>query len=123
MQAIGPTNVYKTSGQNGVAVSSTTVYRSTRTNLRTVNNASYQLRWGTNVGTFVVQVSNHPDPAEATDTDWDTAPLDIAITQPTGSNTGDIVDLSGLPYTWVRLKYTNASGTGTIHAWVSGKGA
>jgi hypothetical protein len=79
------------------------------------------LYWGANVGTFTVQVSNKPRPVLTSDADWKTLTLAIPIVQPNGSNTGDYVDLSWLPFEWVRLKYVNASGTGTINAFFVGK--
>lgn len=109
---------------NAVAVSSTTVYYSDPTNLRNCSQAAYQLLWtGTPTGTFVVQVSNVPKPALGTDTDWKELVLAVAITQPAGSATGDYIDLTPLPFLWVRLKYTNGSGSGAITAYAQGKSA
>lgn len=108
-----------------VAVSGTTVYRSLKTSVKLVKDSSYTLEWtGTPAGTFVVQVSNRPSTglSDSTDTGWVTLTLDRAITQPAGAASGDAVDLAGLPYAWVRLKYTNASGSGNITAYVTAKG-
>jgi hypothetical protein len=105
---------------DGVAVSATSTYYSAKTNKRRCPSFSYDLYWGTNVGTFTVQCSNKKEPNEANDNDWKTMTLATAIVQPTGSNTGDYADLSDLPFRWVRLKYVNASGTGTIYAFASG---
>jgi len=107
---------------DGVAVSGTTVYYSDRSQINGLADSSYQLQWtGTPNGTFIVQVSNKPDPINTTDADWITLPLSVAIVQPAGSASGDLVDLAGCPFKWVRLKYTNASSTGTIFAWFAGK--
>ena len=107
---------------DGVAVSSTSTYYSAKTNKLTSPLFGYDLYWGTNVGTFTVQISNKRDPVESSDSDWKTVTLATAIVQPNGSNTGDYVDLTDLPFKWVRLKYVNASGTGTIYAYVCGSG-
>lgn len=111
------------STQDGVAVSGTNTYYSTPVYKRDLQSVALDLYWGANVGTFTVQVSNKKNPNLANDSDWKTLTLATAISQPSGSNSGDFVDLSDLPSLWVRLKYVNASGTGTIFAYASGQGA
>lgn len=131
MQSIASAEVFHSGSKDGVALAvadrpgftaaGTSVYRSARTAIHSLANAAYQFLWAALTGTIIIQVSNKPEPSLLTDTDWTTLPLAVAITQPNGSNTGDIVDLSGVPYRWVRAKYTNTSGTGTLEGWVSGK--
>lgn len=106
---------------SGTAVSSTTTYYSGATDTNAIKNPSYDLYWGTNVGTFTVQVSNKSKPVLSSDADWKAITLTRPITQPSGVAGGDYVDLSGLPFRWVRLKYVNASGSGNIQAFLFGK--
>jgi hypothetical protein len=109
-------------GASGTAVSSTTTYRGQRTDIGMINAPSYQLRAiGTMTGTWKIQVSDLPDPVESTDTDWVDLTLAVAITQPAGSDSKDFVGLAGLESKWMRPVYTNASGSGTISAFVGGK--
>jgi hypothetical protein len=117
--------VFRTSGgagdTNGVAVSGVATVRSDPTNINRILIAGYQLFWtGTLAGTFTVQVSNKLNPDPATDSDWSDIALDKAIVQPAGSASKDYVDLSLLPFVWMRLKYVNASGSGNIFAFVGG---
>jgi hypothetical protein len=115
-------NAFRTGEVNGVAVSGTGTYYGTPVNLAIAQDLSYDLYWGVNVGTFTVWVSNKIKPGLTNDNDWKLITLATAITQPTGSNTGDYVDLAGLPFRWCRLKYVNTSGSDTIHAYVASKG-
>lgn len=122
--AFGPTDVYGTAGGGaltGTAVSSTNTYYSLASNLQAFRFAAYDLYWGTNVGTFTVQVSNKANPITTSDADWKSLTLARPITQPSGVTGGDYVDLSNLPFKWVRLKYVNASGSGNIQAFLFGK--
>lgn len=108
---------------NAVAVSSTTTYYSDKTSLKNLRDSSYHLSSiGTMTGTYAVWISNKPVPVETTDTDWVSLTLATAISQPAGSDTKDYVDLSTLPFLWVRLKYVNASGSGAITSYFTGKG-
>jgi hypothetical protein len=106
---------------DGVAVSATNTYYGEPVDKGSVPWAGLDFYWGTNVGTFTIQVSNKPAPVLTTDNDWKTLTLATPMTQPSGANTGDYVDLSDLPFRWVRVKYVNASGTGTIYCFISGQ--
>jgi len=107
---------------NGVAVSGTTTYYSDITDVSSVLNPSYHLEWtGTPTGTFTVWGSNKENPVAANDNDWFNPTLAVAINQPAGSASKDFVDLTSWPFRKVRLKYVNASGSGTISAFVAGK--
>lgn len=133
--AAGPAEVFHNGSVDGTlnapdntktsqAVSGTSVYRAAKTDLRSLPDASYQFIWtGTPTGTIIIQVSNLPEPPDTSDTGWNTLTLAVAITQPAGSASGDYCDLAALPFRWVRCKYTNASGSGTLAAWVAAKGA
>jgi len=106
------------------AVTGTSVYRSVKTNIHNLADTSYDMAWtGTPSGTVIVQVSNKPNPDDLSDTGWKTLTLAVPFTNPAGAAGGDTIDLAGLPFHWVRLKYTNASGSGTLAAWIVGKAA
>lgn len=111
------------STQDGVAVSGTNTYYSTPVDKKSIQSAGLDFYWGTNVGTFTIWISNKKNPSLANDNDWKQVTLAVPMTQPSGSNTGDYVDLSDLPFRWVRVKYVNSSGTGTIYCYASGQGA
>lgn len=76
---------------------------------------SVHLGWtGTPTGTFTLWFSNLPNPGEADDSDWvqDTT---WAPTNPAGSAGKSFVTTGNLAGEWVRVKYVNASGTGTLY--------
>lgn len=108
---------------DAVAVSATSTYYSTPTSLKLLRHAAYTLHWtGTPTGTFTVWASNKPSPSLTDDTDWVNLSLARAITQPAGTASKDYVDVSDDPFLWSRLKYVNASGSGTITSYFTGKG-
>lgn len=123
---IAPANVFRTAGgagdTQGAAVSGTGTTYSDITEVSRILNPSYHLEWtGTPTGTFTVWGSNKDSPNPATDADWFSPPLAVAIVQPAGSASKDFIDLTGWPFRKVRLKYVNASGAGVINAHVAGK--
>jgi hypothetical protein len=109
------------SPSDGVAVSGTTTYYSDPVDKGSMPWVGLDFYWGTNVGTITIQISNKPNPVLTTDNDWKTLTLATPMTQPSGANTGDYVDLTDLPFRWVRAKYVNASGTGTLLCFPSGQ--
>ena len=105
------------------AMTGTAVVTSKATSLRTLKLASYQAKWsGTPTGTFKVEASNDRDPDRNADANWVEVTLDRPPANPAGSASGWLLDLTDLPFAWVRLVYTNASGTGTLDAWFHGRG-
>lgn len=114
-------------GDDGTAVTGANTYYSRPSIIKRLADCSYDLYWtgggSGNVGTFTVQISNKENPVLTSDTDWKTLTLAVAIVQPNGTNTGDYVDLSDLPFRWVRLKYVNSSGSGTVLGFFCGKGS
>ncbi len=107
----------------GVAVSGTTTYYSKVVSAEWGDGFSLHLRWtGTPTGTFTVWKTNVPNPDYATDDDW------VQDTEFNGTGslaTGGVAAkfaasvLNGKNAKW-RVKYVNASGTGTVFAWGTG---
>lgn len=109
------------------AMASTTTLTSDVIDMTGLNTGSFQMVWtGTPTGnatSWVVEVSNNYDLSRPTNADWTTLTIATAPTNPAGtaSNTG--LDLgTDFPWAAVRLKYVNASGTGTLQVYFVGKG-
>ena len=103
-------------GANGVAVSSTNTYYSNSI-LIDGEAVSWHFVWtGTPTGTFTLQYSNKPDAAAGSDTDWveDTS---FPAVNPAGAASKAFISASQTAALYCRLKYVNASGSGTIKAW------
>lgn len=67
-----------------------------------------EVHWsGTPTGTFEVQTSN-------SGINFDSMTFDPALAQPAGSAGGYSVNISVLGAKYIMLKYTNASGSGTL---------
>lgn len=101
----------------GVAVSSTNTYYSTAIGAVDGQAVSFHCVWtGTPTGTFTLWYSNKPNADASSDTDWvqDTT---FSPTNPAGSASKSFVTVGNLTALRVRLKYVNASGSGTIAAW------
>ncbi len=111
---------------------SATSITSEATLLQSLSMASYEVSWtGTSpVGTLVLQVSNSyalgpTGQVSATGT-WTTVPVDLSggeVTSiPITGNTGNgFIDIAAHAGYAMRLVYTKASGTGTLHAVFKGK--
>lgn len=98
-----------------VSVSGTNTYYSQNIGVKNLDSIGLQMRWtGTPTGTFTVEHS--PDAVY-----WDTVPVSPSITQPAGSSGNWTVVISGEPYPYLRVKYVNASGSGTVDVVVHAK--
>jgi hypothetical protein len=100
---------------NAQAVSSTTVYTSASTDINQAHNIGLDIRFtGTMVGTLTVNCSN--DNVVFT-------PLTFspALSQPNGSNLNMLIDLNQVPYRYIQVQYTNASGSGTLTSLLTSK--
>jgi hypothetical protein len=104
------------------SVSDTTVYTSDTVHILNLDNVYLQMNVsGTPVGTAVIQVSgDHVEDQEGNVQvagNWVT----VATLTVNGANIfGEDLNQLGAP--WMRLVYTNSSSTGSISAFVSGKG-
>lgn len=103
----------------------TAVIHSLAMNWDTIRGGSIQVIWtGTPVGAFKIEGSlDHQASVDGKDNSsgtWDD--LGIALNSPAGAAGSDIADISLTGIPWIRVTYTNASGTGTLTAWGHGKG-
>lgn len=73
---------------------------------------------GTPTGTVTLWYTNKPNASEANDTDWvqDTT---FTATNPAGAATKSFHTVGNLAAVRVRLKYVNASGSGTWAVWAT----
>lgn len=110
-QIVGGTNAKSVVG----TMTGTAVITSTPTNIENLDNIGFQISWtGTAVGVIAILCS----------IDGVTyLPLTFGppLTQPAGTAGAYLINLTELPYPFIQLQYTNASGTGTLSAWICGK--
>lgn len=79
------------------------------------DNLGLQIDWtGTPTGTLSVMASTNGTIAHA-------VTFSPALAQPAGSSGGYMVDLNNFPWKYIFLQYVNASGAGTITAWITTK--
>lgn len=102
----------------GVAVTSTNTYYSDPVTIDG-ETASVHLVWtqtvATLTGTFTLWYSNKPNADLANDTDW---VQDTTFPAPSVSGTGKaFINISAVGASKVRLKYVNATGSGTLQCW------
>lgn len=103
-----------TTGVSGT-MTGTTAITAVATNIANLDNIGFQISWtGTPNGTFQVQCS-------IDGTNFYPLTFDPALTAPAGAAGSFLINLTLLPFPWIRLVYTNASGTGALTAWISGK--
>jgi hypothetical protein len=103
---------------------------STPMNWDTIRGGSIQAVWtGSPVGSFVIQgslnYSQNPNGSANNPGTWNTVPSGTflgTLTAPAGSAGSALVDcqFTGIP--WIRVVYTNSSGTGTLTLYGAGKG-
>ncbi len=103
---------------SGVAVSATNTYYSAK--ISGSNYLSLQLAWtGTPTGTFTVQGSDKEIPNEASDTDWYSITPTQAPSNPAGSAAATSGRVNEFNSRWKRIKYVNASGSGTLTGYAA----
>lgn len=99
-----------TGSMTGTATLLSTVF-----NANNLDNVGLQVSWtGTPTGVLSVQCS--VDAANYIDLTFNPA-----ITQPSGSAASYLIDLNQVPFPYVRVKYVNSSGSGTLDVWLSAK--
>lgn len=103
----------------GVAVSGTSTFYSDVFSGAEADGYGLQLEWtGTPTGTFTLWMTEKANPSLADDTDWvqDTG---FSPTNPAGSAGKFRDDTTGAKAFRKRVKYVNASGTGTVRGFAS----
>lgn len=104
---------------NGVAVTGTNTYYSLMWGGEDSPGYDLHVEWtGTPTGTFTLQISDKPNPDETSDADW-VASTEVAMTNPAGSASKFRVATLTSPAYRKRLKYVNATGSGTLTAYVT----
>lgn len=97
------------------AVSGTTVYTSAVSNILSQHNIGLDIRFtGTMTGTLAVQCSN--DGIVFT-----SLTFSPALSQPAGSSLNYLIDLNQVPFYYLQVVYTNASGSGTLTSILTSK--
>jgi hypothetical protein len=112
----------------------TSTLTSAVTCIQHLDNLGMQFNWtGSPVGTFQVQVSAdyaQDETGNVTNAgQWTAIPLNYlltgtmttATTIPTSVGSPVYLDLNQLSAPWIRAVYTNASSTGTLNAFITGK--
>lgn len=104
------------------AVSSTQTVTSLVTNIYLKKLVSLQFVWtGTLTGTFSVQVSSDYDPHKPTNATW--TPMTFSVAPVTAGSAGNVfIDIVATSAVYLRVVYTNASGSGNLTSTISAKG-
>lgn len=99
---------------NGVMTGTNVIYSDIQ-DISNTDNQGLEITWtGTPTGTLLVLVSE-------SGTNFYSLTFTPALAQPAGSASGYVVNLNQVPWRYVMLQYTNASGSGTINAWMGSK--
>lgn len=98
------------------AMASTNVVYTQIIDVHTVDNVGLELTWtGTPTGTIEVLGS-------ASGVAFYPLTFDPVLAQPAGSASGYLVNLNQFPWQYIMVRYTNASGTGILSAYLTSKG-
>lgn len=98
----------------GTMSSTNTIY-SNIIDLSKMDNVGLEITWtGTPTGTFQVMGSN-------SGINFYALTFNPVLGQPAGSGGGYLIDLTGYPFRYIMLQYTNASGSGTLTAYGQSK--
>lgn len=100
---------------DAVAVSSTATVNSPITEISQQHNIGLDIRFaGTMAGTLTVNCSNDGVVFSA-------LTFNPVLSQPAGSNLNYLIDLNQVPFKWLQVSYTNATGSGTLTSILSSK--
>ena len=127
-------NLLKYQNITSGVMTSTAVITSDITSIQFLDNIGLQLNWtGSPTGTFAVQISlDHAQDAQGNVTvagNWISVPVAYlsagsvitAVTIPTSVGSPVYVDLNQLSAPYIKVVYTNVSGTGTLNGYITGK--
>lgn len=103
----------------------TTALTSTVLDIRTLRACAFQATWtGTPTGTIAIQGSiDYSQGLTSVISSGTWVDMGISVSNPPAGSVGSVlidVGMTGVPF--IRLVYTNASGTGTLSVKASGKG-
>lgn len=103
----------------GVAVSSTSTYYSSKISGKFADGIGLTLKWtGDPTGTFTFWVSDKPNPSETDDADWVADATNYTAASPAGSADKKQHNIT-CRHAWARIKYINASGSGVLYGWAN----
>jgi hypothetical protein len=98
----------------GTMTGTTTIY-SNIVDISRMDNISFEVAWsGTPTGTLSVLVSNSA-------VNWNALTFSPLLAQPAGSAGGLFIDMTQLASKYILLQYVNASGTGSLTAFMQVK--
>lgn len=91
------------------------------TNIKNFDNVFYDIQFtGTPTGTFTISISSSYDPISNPNAIF--IPLVFSSAPVASGAAGQIgIDINQEGAQWVKLSYTNTSGSGTLNAYISGK--
>jgi len=99
----------------GVAVSGTGVYYGNKMSINQRGDVGFELRFvGTAAGVLTFWFSDMDNPSVANDTDW-IQDDSWTPTNPAGADLKVKYARDGIKGRWARIKYVNASGSGTLY--------
>lgn len=99
---------------SGTMTSTSTIY-SQIMDISKMDNSGLEVTWtGTPTGTLSVLVSN-------SGANFYTLTFSPALAQPAGSSGGYVINLNQVPFKYLLLQYTNASGSGTLTVYGQNK--
>lgn len=87
------------------------------TKLDMIDQIAYQVAWESSDAVGVISVQGSVDNVTFYDLTFDPV-----LAQPDSDNGGYLIDLTWIPFMYIRLKYTKTSGEGTLTATMSAKG-
>lgn len=93
----------------------TNVITGNPTNIQDYDNVGLQVSWtGTPTGVIAILCS-------VDGVSYFALTFNPILAQPAGSAGGYLINLTQLPYPWIIVQYTNASGTGALKAFICAK--
>jgi hypothetical protein len=109
---IGSDARWGNSGVSGV-MSGTNTITSNAINIQNIDNVCMEIAWtGTPTGSFAVEGS-------LTQENW--SAIDLSIAGAAGQAGSRLLDMNQLSFPFIRLVYTNSSGSGALTAYIGGK--
>lgn len=100
---------------SSAAMTGTSTILSPTFDAKFLDNIGIQLKWtGTPTGTFTILASIN-------NVDFYSLTFSPAITQPSGSAGGYLINLNEVPFPYLQVQYVNSTGTGVLDAWFSAK--